>query len=107
MFFLAVPIVVLVALAHRLLQTYAPSNVLIACVRASRPTICMAARIGVLVIALLFAARVLSLALSNGAPGWLNLIVLILTWDAIKIGLCACVVGGRWFFETVRRGRAR
>ncbi|MDT9591599.1 hypothetical protein RDV89_00875 [Nocardioides zeae] len=35
-------------------------------------------------------------AVTRGAPGWLNLLVLVLAWDAIKIGLLAIAVLLRW-----------
>jgi hypothetical protein len=102
---LALPVIVLVALTHRLLQTYAPSNVLSARVRACS-TVRMAVGLTVLALVLVLVAHALGVAIDNGAPGWVNLFVLVLTWDAIKVALCAIQVAARWFLERVRYGLA-
>jgi hypothetical protein len=81
---IAVPVVTLAAFTHKLLQAYAPSNVLIRCVRTSRPTIGAAAALCVLALGCVAAVHAISLAIATGAPGWLNLVVLVLAWDAIK-----------------------
>ena len=41
---------------------------------------------GVLAGLLLVGMHVLAEAVAAGAPGWLNLVVLVLAWDAIKVG---------------------
>ena len=38
------------------------------------------------------AAGLVAEAVAAGAPGWLNLVVLVLAWDAIKIGWLAILV---------------
>lgn len=81
---IAVPVVILAAFTQRLLQAYAPSNVLIRCVRTSRPTVGAAAALCVLALGCVAAVHAISLAIATGAPGWLNLVVLVLAWDAIK-----------------------
>ena len=50
--------------------------------------------------------RALGEAIANGAPGWLNLVVLLLAWDAIKIGLLAVVVSVRTVFGALSRSIA-
>ncbi|SEE59927.1 hypothetical protein SAMN04488561_1899 [Jiangella alba] len=81
---IAVPVVILATFAQRLLQACAPSNVLIRCVRTSRPTIGAAAALCALALGCVAAVHAISLAIATGAPGWLNLVVLVLAWDAIK-----------------------
>jgi hypothetical protein len=83
-FLLAVPAVIFVAVTLRLLQTYAPSNILIARVRASRPSVRISIGLAALSLVLVSGAHGLGIAIENGAPGWLNLIVLVLLWDATK-----------------------
>jgi hypothetical protein len=86
---LAMPVMATVALAHRLLLAFAPSNVLIRRVRASRPTFRSAAVQAVAAVVLVRTAHTLSLAIRTGAPDWLNLLVLVLLWDAVKCSLLA------------------
>lgn len=86
---LAVPVVILVAITLRLLQTFAPSNILIARVRASRPSFRIAVGLTALTLVLVSGAHGLGIAIENGAPGWLNLVVLVLLWDAMKFAWMA------------------
>lgn len=100
---LALPIIAAVAAGHRGLQAHAPTNLLARRVRAQRPRWRTAAALSVLVGSLVVAMHAMGEAVANGASGWLNLIVLLLAWDAIKI---SCLVGGvlvRTFWLTVRR----
>jgi hypothetical protein len=90
-----VPVIVLVAFMHRLLQTYAPANVLVRRVRASRPTLRMTVMLGALTFGCALAVRTIHLAIEAGAPGWLNLVVLVLAWDAIKFAVMTCLVSLR------------
>jgi hypothetical protein len=90
LFLLAMPVVALVVLLHRLLQNYAPSNLLIARARASRPTFGWVAGLGGLALAVAFLAHGLAIA-AQGGHGWLNLVAFVLCWDAIKFGVMACL----------------
>jgi hypothetical protein len=92
---LALPIIVAVAAMHRYLHYYAPTNLLARCVRAHEPRLSTAAVLIVLAGLLLVAMHVLAEAVAHGAPGWLNLIVLVLAWDAIKLAALACAVLAR------------
>lgn len=80
------------ALLHRYLDLYAPSHALIRRVRVSRQNACMAALLCVLTGALLAAMAAASIAAAAGAPGWLNLVVPILAWDAARFGALAVYV---------------
>jgi len=100
---LALPVIAAVALAHRYLVLYAPSNVLIRRVRATAPALRTAAAMLTLASSLIVALRVISGAVAAGAPGWLNLVVLVLAWDAIKIGWFAIAVLFRWVGLVARR----
>lgn len=88
---LIVPVVVVVAAIHRVLQLYAPSNVLIAHLRASRPTFRAAAGVGTLAFVMAWLGHGAAGRVAQDGPGWLNLIVLLLFWDAIKLGAMACL----------------
>ena len=81
---LALPIAAMVALAHHCLQ-FAPSNVLIRRVRASRPSLSTVAATMAVAAVLIVAVKVVTDAVAAGAPSWLNLVVLVLAWDAIKM----------------------
>ena len=91
----ALPVLATVALAHRYLQTYAPSNVLVRRVRSMRARLPTAAGLLALACVLLTAMHVAAEAVAAEAPGWLNLVVLVLAWDAIKVGCLGLAVGAR------------
>lgn len=92
---LALPIIVAVAAMHRYLHFYAPTNLLARRVRAHEPRWRTAAGLIVLAGLLLVAMHVLAEAVAHGARGWLNLIVLVLAWDAIKLAALAWAVLAR------------
>lgn len=92
---IAVPVIILVATSQRLLQAYAPPNVLIRRVRSTRPTIRTAVALGILAFVCAAAAHAVTSAIEAGGPGWLSIIVLVLTWDAIRIGVLALLVSVR------------
>lgn len=104
---LALPVIAAVVLAHRYLVLYAPSNVLIRRVRAAAPAVSTAAAMLAVASSLIVALKVVSDALAAGAPGWLNLVVFVLAWDAIKIGLLAILVIGRCARPTVAASMGR
>ena len=89
---LAIPVIVAVASVHRLIQAVAPSNLLVRSVLSARPRWRIAAALLGLAAALLTAMHVVADAVVAGAPGWLNLVVLVLAWDAIKLGLATALV---------------
>lgn len=86
---LALPVIAAVALAHRYLLLYAPSNVLVRRVRAATPALSTAAAMLAVASSLIVALKVASDAVAAGSPGWLNLVVLVLAWDAVKLSWCA------------------
>ena len=49
----------------------------------------MAIALMALAAVLLTLMHVLAEAIAAGAPGWLNLVVLVLAWDALKVGCLA------------------
>ena len=104
---LALLVFAVVALVHRYLQMYAPSNVLVRRVRWSAPTWRMAAGLLVAALVLVGVLHVLARAIEEGAPGWLNLVVLVLAWDAIKIGALGCLVLARRVVSSFRPARSR
>jgi hypothetical protein len=96
---LAIPVIAAVAITHRFIQAVAPSNLLVRSVRSAAPRWAIAAALLGIAIALLVTMHGVAMALSAGAPGWLNVVVLVLAWDAIKVGWLAvgvifrCIAG--------------
>ena len=86
---LAILVTAVVTPIHRLLLACAPSNILISHVRASRPALRASAAMLTASVLLVGIAHAVSVAIQNGAPRWLNLLVLILLWDTIKFALVA------------------
>lgn len=103
LFLLALPIFCGVALAHRYLQLYAPSNVLIRSVRYAPPRWGTAVALLAVAVTLLLAMHAVVQAIAAGAPGWLNLVVLVLAWDAIKFAAAAAVTTLRALAAAGRR----
>lgn len=99
---LALPVIAAVALAHRYLRLHAPSNRLIARARSARPTLRLAVGLGLLAVVLIAVGHRMALAIEDGAPAWLNLAVLVLLWDAIKVMLVALCVLVRALAADVR-----
>jgi hypothetical protein len=75
--------------AHRYLQAYAPSNILVARIRRIRPRPRVVA--GLLALSATLAAGALLLAgwVASGGPGWLNLVILTAIWNAMKFAWMA------------------
>ena len=104
---LAIPVVVTVAFVHRFIQVVAPSNVLARSVRSAPPRWRMAVALLGLATVLLVAMHAVANAVSTGAPGWLNLVVLVLAWDALKVGWLAVGVLLRGIARGARRSVGR
>lgn len=83
------------ALGRRYLQLFAPSNALVARVRRRRPRLRIIA--GLLALSLTLAAGALLLAgwVTSGGPEWLNLVVLVAIWDAMKFAWVAVFLAFR------------
>lgn len=105
LFALVLPVLVLVALVHRYVWIYAPSNVLTRRVRTSPPSLRRAAGLLLLALVLLFVMHALAEAVASGAPAWLNLAVLFLAWDAIKLGVLSTMEASRAMRVAVSRTR--
>lgn len=86
---LVILVMVAVAFVHRVIQVIAPSNLLVRSVRSARPSGRLAAALVCLAAVLLLAMHVVANAVAAGAPGWLHVLVLVLAWDAIKVGWLA------------------
>lgn len=104
---LAVPVIVATVIVHRLVQTTAPSNLLISRVRSAPPR--WRAGVGLVTLAFgcLVVMHILTAAMAGGAPAWLNLPILILAWDAIRfmlLGVSRIVRSGLRSVLPVRRG---
>ena len=88
---LGLPVISTVAFVHWLVQAVAPSNLLVRGVRTTRPRLITAVALVGLAAVLFVTMHVAADAASAGAPGWLNLVVMVLAWDAIKLGVLASV----------------
>lgn len=100
---LALPLIAAVAATHRYLQFYAPSNLLVRRVRAREPGWRTVAMVAAIAVGLLLIMHLVAVAIASGAPGWLNLIALILAWDAIKLSLLAVLTMGRASLAIAKR----
>lgn len=99
---LILPVLGVSAVAHRFLQLYAPSNVLVRRVRLLASSWPLVGALLLTSLVLAGMVQVLGLAIRGGAPGWLNLVVLVLAWDAIKIGVLGCTVAAKLAVSIVR-----
>lgn len=97
----------LAAAIHRYLQTYAPSNLLVAYARRTRPRLCVVGTLLALAAALMLGALVLSERAASGGPGWLHLLALTAIWDGLKFAALALAVLLRCATATLRRVTAR
>lgn len=104
---LAIPVIVAVAFVHRLIQAVAPSNLLVRMVRSARPRWRTVVLLLGLAAVLLVTMHVVSGAVSAGAPGWLNLVVLVLAWDALKVASLATSVILRSIVGVARKSVGR
>lgn len=86
---LALPVIAAVAAVHRYLQYYAPTNVLVRRVRAQEPRWRTVIMLAGLAVGLLLVMHAVTVALASGAPGWLNLVVILLAWDALRVAWLA------------------
>lgn len=107
LFLLVLPVLGVVALVYRYFQIYAPSNVLTRGVRTSPPSLRTAVGLLLLALVLLSVMHALAEAVASGAPAWLNLVVLLLAWDAIKIGCLTILVWLRALAFACRRVAGR
>lgn len=103
--FLALLVIGAVVAVHRYLQAYAPTNLLVRHVRAQEPRWRTAAALFVISVALLVAMHSVGEALDSGASSPLNLVVLVLAWDAIKIASLAMLETSRCAWRSVTRRR--
>lgn len=76
---------------HGLLQRHAPTNKLVRVVRARTgppwlPAVTLLGSIGYL-----YAASICSAILARGGPGWVNLLVLLFSWNMIKLGVAGVI----------------
>lgn len=103
MLVLALPILIFVTAAHRYLALYAPSNVLIRRVRSSLPRWRTVGGLTVLAGGLILTMRAVEIAMVSGAPDWLNVVALILGWDAIKVAALTALTSLRCLLSGRRR----
>lgn len=106
LFLLVLPVISCVALLWRYLQIYGPSNTLMRHVRSAAPRWRTVLFLLALAVVLLVAMHVVSEAIGRGSPGWLNLLVFVLAWDAIKIGILAGMTCARCTLHLLRALRA-
>ena len=100
---LPLPVIVAVTAMHGYLQSYAPSNVLVRWARGPRPRCRAIVPLAVFTATLLAAMHGVTEAVAAGAPRWLNVLVLVLAWDAIKCGLATCAAALQTLLSAFRR----
>ena len=88
-------VIAFVARAHHLSRRYAPSNALIDRSRIGPPRLRTVMRLALIAGVAVTAMHLLTEAIAGGAPGSLNLVVVVLAWDAIKFGTVAASVALR------------
>lgn len=84
-------IVIASAQVRWFLRCYAPSNIALDAIRARRGHKWGIPAAMVLVPIYLYAASLTTAVIERGAPGWLNIVVLVLIWDALKLAVMAPV----------------
>ena len=102
---IAIPVFLAVGAFQRYLAIYAPTNILIRRARSSPASFRTATKLASLAVVLLLAMRGVQVCINAGGAGWLNLIVLVLAWDVIKIGWLAISVLIRRLALPVRHGQ--
>ncbi len=100
---LALPVLVAVAAAHRFLHHYAPSNLLVRRVRTREPRWRTVGALAGTVGLLLLTMHAVAVAVAAGAPGWLNLAVLVLAWDSIKLAVLVAMTSARCAIHSMGR----
>jgi len=76
------------------LRCYAPSNIAVDAIRTRRGHKWGVPAALVLVPFYLYAACFTTTLIERGGPGWLNVVVLVLIWDALKFAVMAPVSVG-------------
>lgn len=99
----ALPVIAAVVAVHRYLQVYAPTNILVRRVRAREPRLRTVAALFVLSAVLLVAMHATDEAVASGDSSLLNLLVLVLAWDATKIATLAIMQTARCVWRAVAR----
>lgn len=82
-------IVIASARVRWFLRCYAPSNIALDAIRARRGHKWGIPAAIVLVPTYLYAASLTTALIERGAPGWLNIVALVLIWDALKFAVMA------------------
>lgn len=68
------------------LLRYMPTNIALDAIR-TRKCLKWGLPAMLLAVAYLYAAALIRVFIDNGAPGWLNLLVLLFVWDAMKFAI--------------------
>lgn len=100
---LALPVIAVVAVVHSMVQGFAPTNLLVKRVLSARPSGRTAVALFGLTTVLVLATHTVADAVSAGAPGWLNVLVLVLAWDSYKVAWLAVGVALRIAIGVARR----
>lgn len=93
----------LAAMIHRCLQATAPSNRVISRLRTTAPRMSVAGALLAVACALVLVAINLADLAARGAPGWLHLLVVVATWDAMKFARLAISMASRRALLLCRR----
>ncbi len=93
----------LAATIHYYLQAFAPTNILLRHLRTPGGLKLAIPAALVLVPVYLFTAAITTTVIDDGAPGWLNLVVLICIWNAIRV-VCIGVLSPILLIASALRG---
>ena len=96
------PVIWLTASLYRVLQLYAPTNRLVARVRAGQANWRTAGAVLLVALLLATAAGELGDSVAAGGPSWLQLLAGIAGWDAIKLGTLSIHTASRAFIPRPR-----
>ncbi|GAA4100104.1 hypothetical protein ACFFOS_19230 [Nocardioides kongjuensis] len=103
--FLTLPVIASVVAVRSYLQVYAPTNLLVRRVRAQEPRWRTVAVLFVISAALLVAMHSVEETVDSGGSSLLNLVVLVLAWDAIKIASQGILETARCVWRSVTNHR--
>ena len=103
---LAIPVIAAVAITHRYLHRLRPDEQARDACETTQPSAARESWLVLLAALLLAGGHLAATAVADGAPGWLNLLVLSLFWDAIKVAAlaiseaCRALRAGLWPVRT-------
>ncbi|GAA3528319.1 hypothetical protein AFL01nite_02480 [Aeromicrobium flavum] len=87
---------------HGLLQRHAPTNTLLRAVRARTGSPWLPVATLLVGVGYFCATRTCVAIVESGGPGWMNLLVLLFGWNAIKLGISGTTGTGMQAWASLR-----